>query len=97
MLVGIKKGDRIEARWFRAKGPGPHPDTIALTELTVRGRVRHLRGDHPTVPSIILLYVDHEGLWEGATTRPHGCTCPHEHVEVKPDHVTRNLGPPSES
>lgn len=97
MLVGIKKGDRIEARWFRSEGKGPLPGTLALTELTVRGRIRHLRGDHPTVPSVIRLYVDPEGPWEGTTTRPHGCTCPHEHVEVNPEHVIRTLGPSSES
>jgi hypothetical protein len=55
--------------------------------VAVSGVVRHLRGDHPTEPKEVRVYIDPDepGL---PTKRPYGCTCDHEHVEVNLNHIT---------
>lgn len=87
----VTKGDRIRARWFKPKPLGSYsiagfqPKLVGdLIEVT--GTVRHVRGDHPTHPTVVRFYIDpdQEGL---PTMRPPGCTCDKEHVEVDPDSI----------
>jgi len=92
--VNVKKGDRIEARWFGDGKPvalAGMQMKVQATEMAVTGTIRHFRGDHPTAPTVVRLYVDPEQPWSGPTVRPHGCRCDHEHVEVDPQHVSRVL------
>lgn len=91
MSTYIKKGDHITARWFGGVAP------VALagmqlkfqaTQFVVSGVIKHVRGDHPTSPTQIRLYIDPEDDDSGAPrTRPPGCTCEKDHVAVNPDHV----------
>lgn len=86
----IAKGARIRAQWLV-------PRIVALagvqlkfeaTQREVVGVVRHVRGDHPTAPTVVKLYIDAEGERGDAT--PHGCTCG-PHTEVDPAHVVEVL------
>ena len=90
----IVKGSRIRAKWFKAKDMGTWSLSGFQMKLVgdfvaVSGVVRHLRGDHPTDPKEVRVYIDLDPAIEGfPTKRPHGCTCDHEHVEVNLDHIT---------
>lgn len=60
MTTWITKGDRIVARWYAA-----HPASLAgaqtktaATERVVEGVVRHVRGDHPTDPTSVRLFIE---------------------------------------
>jgi len=95
MAPYVKKGDRIRATWLKAADP---PSSLAGMQLKfsgekfeVQGVIRHVRGDHPTNPTVVRFYVDPEHDFTGPRVRPYGCTCPTEHVEVNPDHVTAHL------
>lgn len=82
--MNITKGTRITARWFRATNAslaGMQPK-IGAEEVVVSGIVRHFRGDHPTNPTKVRLYIDAPG----ADVTPEGCTCG-PHVEIDPAHV----------
>jgi hypothetical protein len=94
MATSVNKGDRIEARWFgrgQAVSLAGMQMKFQASELSVRGIVKHLRGDDPVTPTTIRLYVDPDDSWSGPTVRPHGCSCSREHVEVDPAHVVRVL------
>jgi len=94
MVTSVSKGDRIEARWFGAGKVVPLAGMqmkVQVSERSVRGTVKHLRGDDPVAPTAIRLYVDPDESWAGPTVRPAGCSCGHEHVEVDPRHVVRVL------
>lgn len=89
----VTKGRRIHAKWFKPKDMGTWSLTGFQMKLVgdfveVSGIVRHLRGDHPTNPTAIRIYIDPDepGL---PTKRPEGCTCDHEHVEINSDHIFR--------
>ena len=95
----IPKGARISASWFQANNP---PSCLAgrqmklgVTGLSVTGVIRHVRGDHPTHPTVVKLFVDPDPdcKWDGPLVTPYGCTCDHQHVEVSPDHITAVLQP----
>lgn len=87
----IIKGDRITAQWFEAT-----PDTVlsgsqlkvgAVTR-TVSGVVRHIRASRPDATHPEALFIDPDPGWSGPTMRPPRCTCPTEHVLVKPGWIT---------
>ena len=84
----IKKGTRIRARWFSANMAclaGSQPK-FGATLHEVTGTVRHIRGDHPTEPKTIRLYVEADD----GTGSPCG-KCQVREVEVNPDHVVEVL------
>ena len=90
----IQKGDWIRARWILAKPLGSYSLSsmqmkVAGDLIEITGTIKHFRGDHPTNPTMIRIYIDPDepGL---PTTKPEGCTCDHEHVEIDPKHV---IGP----
>lgn len=94
-MTPVKKGDRVRARWFRTS---PRPVALAGMQLKaaaslveVEGTVRHVRGDHPTAPSEVRLFLDCNDS-DLPLVRPPGCTCPRGHAEVKPSWVTEVLG-----
>lgn len=94
ITTGVSKGNRIEARWLGDGKVVPLAGMqlkLQVSERSVRGVVKHLRGDDPIAPSVIRLYVDPDESWTGPTVRPAGCSCDHEHVEVDPGHVVRVL------
>jgi hypothetical protein len=56
----LKKGDRVHAQWFQATDAclaGMQPKTGAILR-DVTGIVRHIRGDHPTNPTEIRVWVE---------------------------------------
>ena len=77
--VNIKKGCRIRAGWLQvdpaASLAGMQPK-FAMTSKTVEGVVTHVRGDHPTHPTMIRIWVQPD---EGPE------------VIVKPEHVLEIL------
>lgn len=87
----VTKGQRITAEWFGDAKPVPLAGVqmkVQATKFAITGIIKHVRGDHPTDPKVIRIYVDPERGWSGPRIRPEGCTCDHEHVEVNPNHVT---------
>jgi hypothetical protein len=55
----LKKGDRIRAQWLQATDAclaGMQPKTGAVG-MSVVGEVTHIRGDHPTNPTEIRVWV----------------------------------------
>lgn len=91
-----RKDSRIRARWLASTPlgswslPGCQPKTL-VEEVVITGTVRHMRGDHPTAPTTVRLYVEPDGdvpAWL-PRRRPHGCECPGHDVlvEVDPDDV----------
>lgn len=92
----ITKGTRIRAQWFQASDP---PSSLAgvmmkvgAKFIDVTGTCRHFRGDDPTNPSTVDIYIDPDpGTWDGPLVKPDGgCSCPASHpghVRIKPKHV----------
>jgi hypothetical protein len=84
----IVKGTRIRARWFDAKLvslSGVMPK-VEATMREVTGTVRHIRGDHPTHPTVTRLYVEaDDGLGDACGK------CQVREVEVDPKHVVEIL------
>lgn len=90
----VTKGARIRAEWFgEAKLAALSGMQMKVTAVKreVVGVIRHFRGDHPTSPTVVRIYVDPDHEWDGPTVRPEGCTCDHEHVEVNPDHIVAHV------
>jgi len=60
MTPNIQKGTRIRAQWLQvvpnASLAGQQPK-LATSTVTVVGTVTHIRGDHPTSPTQIRLWV----------------------------------------
>lgn len=84
----IIKGSRIRAQWFEAKlvSLAGVQDKIGAIPCVVVGTVRHIRGDHPTNPTTIRLYVESDdGLGN-----PCG-KCQVREIEVDPKHVVEIL------
>ena len=81
----ITKGMQITARWFADTRPVGLPGMQMKLQTTlhqVTGVVRHVRGDHPTNPTVVRLYVEAD---DGT-----GTPCPRcqvREVEVDPAHV----------
>ena len=88
----VEKGDRITAQWFnktRLVGLAGMQMKASMREVTVSGIVAHIRGNHPTEPTISAFFVtlDHE-LPEGMEELPDTiCSCGVSHVLVNPNHV----------
>jgi hypothetical protein len=87
----VTKGARVRARWFHAAPLGTYSLAGAQLKTTgrwieVEGVVRHVRGDHPTAPMEVWLFVEADGD-DLPRLRPPGCICADEHVPVKPEHV----------
>lgn len=58
-MSNIKKGDRVRAEWLTANGAslaGMQPK-FGATATVVEGVVTHIRGDHPTEPTTIRIWV----------------------------------------
>jgi hypothetical protein len=90
--VNIVKGSRIRAQWFQAKTNPPACLAGAMmkfgaTSYDVSGVIRHFRGDHPTSPTVIQIFIDPDPGYDGPTTTPDGCTCGHPHVQIDPKHI----------
>lgn len=83
------KGSRIRANWLQATDAclAGMQAKFGAKSLSVTGVVRHIRGDHPTNPSEVRVYVDPEGDWKGPKVDVIGCKCGHPHVELKPEWV----------
>ena len=91
-MMMIVKGTRITARWLTAD-----PETlkegargqleVAAKDTVVSGIVRHIRVSTPEATYPEALFIDPDPGWDGATVRPPRCTCPNEHVLVKPDWI----------
>jgi hypothetical protein len=74
----IKKGDRIRAHWFQttnASLAGAQPKFGAV-EISVEGRVTHIRGDHPTEPTTIRVWIQPDDGPE---------------IDIDPHHITAVL------
>lgn len=91
--TAYNKGDRVRAQWFAA-----HPTCLAGVQLKfgatakeVVGTVRHIRGDHPTHPTTIRVYLDPDGPYDGPKVDLVGCKCGHPHVELNPNHIVEVL------
>ncbi len=88
--MNVVKGSRVRARWLATRHVGLAGAQVKFegTWREVKGTVRHVRGDHPTAPTAVRLYLDAEG--EAGTVTPEGCTCG-PHIEVDPKHVVEVL------
>lgn len=94
----ITKGTRVLAHWLgnaKAVSLAGAQMKLQVREFVVTGTVRHLRGDHPTEPTKIDLYIEPEGMVDPdlRQERPEGCTCEgHDRlVVVDMDHVLKVL------
>jgi hypothetical protein len=85
----VNKGTRIRAEWFGEAKPvalAGMQMKVQATKFVVTGVVRHIRGDHPTDPKVVRLYVESDD----GTGTPCG-KCQVREVEVNPDHVVEVL------
>jgi hypothetical protein len=88
MSVFVTKGMRIRAKWFEARleslsGGVPK---VGAVEKVVTGVVRHVRGDHPTDPKTVRVYVESE---DGLGV-PCG-RCQVREMEIHPEHIVEVL------
>ncbi len=94
MIHDLKKHARIRVRRTDARlvplAGAQMKVGLDVTEFT--GVVAHLRGDHPTAPTRIMLYVDPDEPDGMDRVVPHGCAHPGGHVEVDPKHVVEVIG-----
>ena len=69
----ITKGSFIKAVWFEANPSasiaGMQPKVGATMQVVV-GTVRHIRGDHPTRPTSVRLWVEPEGGGDEVIVNP---------------------------
>lgn len=84
----ITKGMRVRARWFDAKLTclSGVQMKFGATEHVVTGVVRHVRGDHPTNPTTVRIYVEAD---DGVGTPCPSCQV--REVEIDPQHVVAIL------
>jgi hypothetical protein len=85
----VTKGTRLRARWVEARTvslAGVQPK-VEGTPREVVGTVRHVRGDHPTAPTTIRLYVEPDEPAEGEACPKCGVV----EIEVNPAHVVEIL------
>lgn len=96
----ITKGTHILAQWFQSKPLGTFSLAGVQMKTTgsfveISGTCRHFRGDDPTNPKEIRIYVEPGGDINPSIqrTRPFGCACPgHDNlVEIKPDWILEVL------
>jgi len=86
----ITKGTRIHAKWLVAQTNPPaslagFQMKFGASEVEVIGTCVHFRGDHPTNPTEVRIYIDVEGDLPPAVKKvvPVGCTHPGGHVEIR--------------
>lgn len=62
-MVNIQKGDWVSAQWLEPYEAGLSGSGLkfAAQNKSVSGIVRHIRGDHPTHPTSIRLFVEPDG------------------------------------
>lgn len=86
--VAFNKGDRVRAQWYQAQTSGFSLAGMQLKFLAsarvLVGRVAHVRGNHPTQPTEIRVYLDPEEPYDGPMVTLEGCTCGRQHVELQP-------------
>lgn len=90
------KGDRIRAQWLDAKlvALAGAQMKVGASGREVTGIVRHIRGDHPTNPTEVRVFIDPDGAWDGPVVKDLvRCTCGHPHVQIKPEWVVEILPP----
>lgn len=83
-MNNVVKGSRIRIRKYEAEPAclaGVHMKLGARSYEAV-GVVRHIRGDHPTNPTKVKVFIDSDIPVDIPTVRPFGCTCAHEHIEA---------------
>jgi hypothetical protein len=88
----ITKGSHIEAQWIATRPTCLAGEQMKLEgqQVVVTGTVRHVRGNHPTNPTSVEIYIDPDDPDCGLPrVRPPRCTCPYPHVVVNPDHITK--------
>jgi len=80
----IAKGTRIKAQWGKATQASlaGMQMKVGVVAKTLSGVVRHVRGDHPTEPTIIKLYVEPDSWDEEYTADV--CDCHDNLVEINP-------------
>lgn len=68
----IEKGDWVSAEWLEPHEAGLSGSAIkfAAKTKTISGIVRHVRGDHPTRPTSIRLFVEPDGGGEQVLVAP---------------------------
>jgi hypothetical protein len=96
----ITKGSRVRSTWLQAKPFGTfslagHQMKAAVESVVIVGTCRHFRGDDPTNPTAVRVYVEPEGDVPDIVprTRPYGCECEgHDRlVEINPDWIIEVL------
>lgn len=83
----ILKGDWIRAEWFQtlgSEGTTGSQMKVKAQQFRVQGVVKHIRGDHPTHPTSIRLYVEPDGGGEEVEVNPSSV------VEVRPKNSPLN-------
>lgn len=92
-LSTLVKGSRIRANWFKAELACLAGAQMKFGAQGVEavGAIKHFRGDHPTDPTEIRIYIDPEGDYKGEMVTVVGCTCGRKHVEIKPEWVSEIL------
>ena len=98
----ITKGSRVRATWLQAKPIGSFSLAgmqmkVAAETVTIVGVCRHFRGNDPTNPTQVRVYVEPEGDvpdWL-PRTRPFGCEREgHDKlIEINPDRIVEVLLP----
>jgi len=92
-LTTLVKGSRIRARWFQAElvSLAGAQMKLGAQGMEVVGIIKHFRGDHPTDPKEVRIYIDPEGDYKGEKVDVYGCTCGRQHVMLKPEWVSEIL------
>jgi hypothetical protein len=90
----ITKGTRIHARWFAAQTDPPaslagFQMKVSATDVEVLGTCVHFRGDHPTNPTEVRIYIDVEGELPAVVKKivPIGCKHQGGHVEIRQEWI----------
>lgn len=87
--MNIVKGTRIKAQWGKATQASlaGMQMKVGVVGKSLSGIVRHIRGDHPTDPVTIKLYVEPDpDSWDDAYTIG-VCDCHDNLVEIDPKWV----------
>jgi hypothetical protein len=93
--VPFNKGDRVRAQWFAAQtvGLAGVQMKFGASAMVLVGTIKHIRANHPTMPTEIRVYVDPDPNepYEGEKVVLEGCTCGHPHVELRPQWIQEVL------
>lgn len=93
MNTYVTKGSRVAVGFFQADPIGSKSIAGCMvkttaTRIAFTGTVAHVRGDHPTDPTKVVVFVTPDAGYDGQTMTPAGCTCTQGHIAVDPAHVT---------